>query len=89
MRMRHLGHTQAPKTDISENQEEPGIAHALEVAHRFGLKAAEAKIIFREVFTAVSGWRKTDRQLRLKASTLDAYSSAFEHPLMDDAGTKK
>jgi len=39
----------------------------------------------RQVFVAVSGWRKTGRQLRLKASTVSAYASAFEHPLMDEA----
>ena len=49
-------------------------------------RAAAAKRIVREVFTAVSNWRKTSRQLRLKASTLAAYASAFENPLMDEAG---
>ena len=73
------------KTAITEGQEEPTIAGALAAAERFGLKAAESKSILREVFAAVSGWRKTGRQLRLKASALDAYASAFEHPLMDEA----
>ncbi len=73
------------KTSITEDQEEPSIAGALAAAGRFGLKAAESKKILREVFTAVSDWRKTGRQLHLKASTLDAYASAFENPLMDEA----
>lgn len=73
------------KTSISEDQAEPTIAGALDVAPRFGLKTAEAKKILREVFVTVSGWRKVGRQLRLKASTLDAYASAFVHPLMDEA----
>jgi len=73
------------KTSITEDQEEPSIAGALAAAGRFGLKAAESKQILREVFTAVSDWRKTGRQLHLKASTLDAYASAFENPLMDEA----
>jgi serine/threonine-protein kinase HipA len=73
------------KTAITEDQEEPTIASALAAAPRFGLKAPESKKILREVFTAVSGWRKTGRQLRLKAPTLDTYSSAFDHPLMDEA----
>lgn len=73
------------KTAIAEDQEEPSIARALTAAPRFGLKLAEAKKILREVFTAVSGWRNTGRRLRLKASTLDTYASAFEHPLMDEA----
>jgi serine/threonine-protein kinase HipA len=72
------------KTAISEDQVEPTIAVALAAAERFGLKAAESKKILREVFTAVSGWRKTGRKLRIKASTLDAYASAFEHSLMDE-----
>jgi len=41
--------------------------------------------ILDEVYTVVSGWRKTGRQLHLKASTLDVYASAFDHPLMDEA----
>jgi serine/threonine-protein kinase HipA len=72
------------KTAISEDQLEPTIAGALAAASRFGLKAAEAKKILNEVFTAVSAWRKIGRKLRLKAVTLDAYASAFEHPLMDE-----
>jgi hypothetical protein len=73
------------KTAITENQEEPTIALALAAAARFGLKTAEAKKILRQVLAAVIGWRKTGRQLRLKASTLDAYASAFEHALKDEA----
>ena len=74
------------KTAIAEDPAEPGIAVALDVAGRFGLKSAGAKKILREVFAAVSGWRTTGRQLRIKAATLDAYASAFEHPHMDEAG---
>ena len=73
------------KTAITEDQAEPTLADALAEAGRFGLKPAESKKILREVFAAVSGWRKTGRQLRLKVSTLDAYASAFEHPLMNQA----
>jgi len=73
------------KTAISEDQEAPTIASAIAAAPRFGLNATESKKILRQVFTAVSGWRKTGRQLRLKASTLDTYASAFEHPLLDEA----
>jgi serine/threonine-protein kinase HipA len=72
------------KTAIIEDQAEPTIAGALAVAERFGLKATGSKKILREVFAAVSDWRKTGRQLRLKAATLNAYASAFEHPLMDE-----
>ena len=73
------------KTPLSEEHEEPSIAAALAVAARFGLKAPAAKGILREVFTAVSAWRPTGRRLRLKAATLEAYASAFEHELMDEA----
>ncbi len=71
------------KTAITEDQGEPTIADALAAAERFGLKATESKKILHDVFVAVSDWRKSGRQLRLKASTLNAYVSAFEHPLMD------
>ena len=73
------------KTAITEDLEEPTIASALAAAPRFGLKELEAKKILREVFTTVFGWRKTARQLHLSASTMDAYASAFGHPLMDEA----
>lgn len=52
---------------------------------RFGLKVSEAKQILRVIITVISGWRKTGRQLRLKASTLDSYATAFEHSLMEEA----
>ena len=80
-----IDHAQTPKTAITENQETPSIEAALAAAVRFGLKPAEAKKILREVRAAVSQWRKTGRELRLKAKTLDAYATAFEHPLMDEA----
>jgi len=73
------------KTAITEDQAEPKIAAALAAAPRFGLKATEAKEILRKVFTMISGWRSTGKGLRLKASTLEGYCSAFEHPLMDEA----
>src|SRR5206468_6778630 len=73
------------KTAIAEDQEEPTIEGALAAAPRFGLRTIEAKKILREVFTVVSSWRNTARRLRLKALTLDAYASAFEHPLIDEA----
>jgi hypothetical protein len=57
----------------------------LAVAARFGIQAPAAKSILREVFTAVSAWRRTGARLRLKAATLDAYASAFEHELMAEA----
>jgi len=73
------------KTFIAEDQAEPTIASALDAASRFGLKTTEAKKILREVFASVSGWRTTGKRLRLKAPTLDAYASAFQHSLMEEA----
>ena len=73
------------KTSIAEDQAEPTIAGALDAAPRFGLRTAEARKVLREVFAAVAGWRTTGKRLRLKAPTLDAYASAFQHPLMDEA----
>lgn len=73
------------KTAITESQEEPTIEGAMAAAPRFGIKAAEAKKILREVVTAVSDWQKTGRKLRQKSATLEAYASAFEHPLLAEA----
>ena len=72
-------------TPISEGHADPSIAGALEVAARFGLKPAAAKTILREVFTAISDWRRLGAKLRCKAATLDDYASAFEHELMEEA----
>lgn len=73
------------KTPISEEQEEPSIGGALAVAGRFGIKPLGARSILGEVFTAVATWRRTGARLRLRGTTLDAYASAFEHELMDEA----
>jgi serine/threonine-protein kinase HipA len=80
-----IDRARTPVTPISEESEEPTIAAALEAGPRFGLKCAEGKDILAEVFGAVSNWRKTGRQLRIKAGTLDAYGTAFENPLVDEA----
>jgi len=73
------------KTAITESQEEPSIQGAMAASSRFGIKAAESKKILREVVNAVSGWQKTGRKLRQKSATLEAYASAFEHPLLAEA----
>ena len=80
-----IDRTQTPKTAITEDQEPPSINTALKAAPRFALKTAEARSILREVLTSVSAWRDVGRQLRIKAATLGAYASAFEHPLTDEA----
>jgi serine/threonine-protein kinase HipA len=82
-----MDRTRVSKTAITESQEEPTIAGALAAAVRFGITAAEAKKILEEVFTTAVGWRKTGLRLRLKAATLDAYASAFENSLKDEAAS--
>ena len=73
------------KTPISEEREEASVAGALAVAGRFGINGSSAKSILREVFTAMAGWRRTARRLRLKGATVEAYAGAFEHEVMDEA----
>ena len=73
------------KTAITDDSGEPTIVAAVAAAERFGLTTTATKEILREVFTVVSSWRKTARKLRIPATTLDAYVSAFEHPLLDEA----
>ena len=76
---------QMPKTAISEDNADPSIDAALAAAPRFGLKPAAAKTILSEVYAAVADWRTVAKKLRISANTLDAYASAFEHPLIDEA----
>jgi serine/threonine-protein kinase HipA len=73
------------KTAISEDHQEPTIAGAIESAARFGLKEKDARAVLREVVSAVTDWRKVGRQLKIKATTLDAYETAFNHALMEEA----
>lgn len=80
-----IDRAQLPQTPISEEPDEPSLAGALAAAPRFGLKPADARTILAEVHAALARWRKTGVRLRIKAATLDAYASAFEHPLMDEA----
>jgi len=51
----------------------------------FGIKNAQATTILREVVALITDWRKTGKQLHLKFSTLNVYSNAFEHSLMEEA----
>lgn len=75
------------KTPMTEENEESCIGVALSAASRFGLKGPEAKTILREVFTATSAWRNTGRQLGIRATTLDAYTTAFENPHLQEAAS--
>jgi serine/threonine-protein kinase HipA len=80
-----IDRTQTPKMPVSEDDGEPSIAAALAAASRFNLTSTQAQTILREVLVVVSDWRKTGRKLRIKAVTLDAYATAFEHPLLEEA----
>ncbi len=75
------------KTPVSEEQSEPSITGAIEVAPRFGLKEKEALSILREVCNAVAKWRVIARKLKMKATALEPYTTAFEHGLMTEART--
>jgi serine/threonine-protein kinase HipA len=80
-----IGRSSEHKTPISEDSGESSIDEALRVINRFGLKRGEAELILGEVYAAVSDWRKTARSLRIKATTIDDYTSALENPLMEEA----
>ncbi len=73
------------QTAISEDDDRVSIEAALAAAGRFSLKPAAARGILSEVVQGVSRWRETGRTLRLKATTLDAYASAFEQPCLAEA----
>jgi serine/threonine-protein kinase HipA len=73
------------KTPITEEEEAPSVARALDVAPRFRLKPNQAKEILNDVFSAVSRWEEVGRRLGLSSKTLEAYSTAFMQPLMDEA----
>lgn len=76
---------QTPKTAITEDQEEPTIAAALDAAPRFGLKIADARKDLRRIHRAVSKWREVGKRLRLEAKTLAPFATAFEHALAEEA----
>ena len=80
-----IDRAQTPKTAVTEEQESPSVAVALDAAPRFGLRGPEAKVILREVMKAVLDWRKTARQLRMSAGSISVYASVFEHPLIQEA----
>lgn len=82
-----MDRSRTPKTPITERQEEPDVAVALDAAPRFGLRAPEGREILRQVLGVVRQWRRTARRLRLPAGTISAYASAFENPLVDEAAS--
>ena len=73
------------KTPISEDQTDLSITSALGVAPRFGLKPNGARNILDEVLSAVIRWEEVAHRLKLKSSISESYSTAFIHPLVDEA----
>jgi serine/threonine-protein kinase HipA len=73
------------KTPLSEESGEPSLAGVLEAAARFGIKPSAARAVLNEVTRAVSSWRATAKALRIKATVLAPYESAFENTLMEEA----
>lgn len=63
----------------------PLASFALEGSPHDCVNGVPVQTILREVLSAVSGWRKTGLQLRIKTATIDTYASAFEQPLMNEA----
>ena len=82
-----MDRSRTPKTPVTERQEEPDVAVALDAAPRFGLRAPEAREILRQVLGVVLQWRLTARRLCLPAGTISAFASAFENPLVDEAAS--
>jgi serine/threonine-protein kinase HipA len=76
---------QCSKTPIAEFENETGVEVALAAAKRFRLDQPEAKNILRMACLAVAKWKSVGRELRLTASTLRPYVSAFENPFMEEA----
>ncbi|HLB34760.1 MAG TPA: type II toxin-antitoxin system HipA family toxin [Chthoniobacterales bacterium] len=77
--------SRTPKTPITEDLSSSSIAMALDAAPRFALTRTEAKNILKEVLHVILGWKDVGRKLGIKASTLHAYASAFENPLIEEA----
>jgi hypothetical protein len=72
---------------LSEDRSDFSIEHAMAIASSFGLTAARAKTILRELIEVIGNWRQVAKRLRLPAPIVAAYASAFEHEVMDEART--
>jgi serine/threonine-protein kinase HipA len=64
---------------INETDNIASLDIALEVAAHFGLKDKQARIVAREVGSAVKGWRALARSFKLSGAEIDAMASAFDH----------
>ncbi len=73
------------QTPLGDRTTDFSIELALDLAGSFGLQPARAKAVLVEVTTAVAGWKQVGKRLRLPATTLAAYDSAFANPCFDAA----
>lgn len=73
------------QTPIAEEAGEPSLHAALQAAARFGLKKGEAKDLLGQVLSVVGNWKSVGRALKIKTTTLNTYTTAFEHPLIEEA----
>jgi len=79
------GHGQ--QTPLSEDRSDFSIDHAMAIAASFGLTAARARTILRELVEVIGDWRQVARKLKLSGPIVAVYASAFEHEVMDEART--
>ncbi len=75
-----------PKTPVEE-ESETTLTSVMAAAPNFGLTDTAARRILGEVAAAVCDWRAIGRRLRIPASTLTAYESAFDHEHIKEAIT--
>jgi serine/threonine-protein kinase HipA len=74
-------------TPISEAGTPATVTGALSVANSFGLTVADARDRIQTITAAVSTWKQTAAKLGLASKQVNAYASAFEHPVIDEART--
>ncbi len=73
-------------TCIDDDDPAASVELALGTAGFYGLELNGAKVIAREVATAVTRWREVARGLGAARRDVDRMASAFEHPDLDTAG---
>ena len=66
-------------TLIDEHDSEASFDRVLNTAEHYGLAAAEAKRVAKEVVAAVSGWRQAAVKLGIPRAQINRMASAFEH----------
>ena len=64
---------------VNETDATSSLETAFEVATRFGMAAAQARTIAREVGRAVRGWRSAGTKFGLRPRDLERMESAFQH----------